>query len=727
MKVFVHTLVVLFLTFGLTTSTLSAQDNDPPPETFEEQQVLINEDSKDGMDLLEKHQSLIANGAVEISSRRSGNSMNYELADGKKAILLSSMPIMYQDRSGKNQLIDNSLTVDTSRDGYHYKNQAHAFSIYFPESSNRQADILLKSQTGYEISLWGQAALWYENASGESVIISQAAETTGNVEENTITYPERYPGISEIFSVRYTGVKHSLEIAELPEFLSGQQDGFLVFQETMTLPQGTQILVDGLLQAEDFITDKEIVFNNPGGTFLGKIPVPWIHENNRENYDPIKDSRLFLTYNVQFIDDRSIMVSVRVPVDWLKEPERIYPVTVDPSFNCFEDTGNDDGYQVNSAGFNGDADFLAVGYSSALGFPYPFTHMTFHDVNIPQGSTIDTVILHYKVYQTDSNLCSFKWIFEDSDNSNPIIYGPLVASRDYVDTYNYHSSYGETWTAGENRTIGDFYFGLQEVIDRPGWSSGNNISLAWTPYAAVGGYRLIYSYEGGVAPYLYIAYTEPPDDNYEPNDTRATAYILDDYEQTWLINIDSMGVQRDDDWYRIYVSPGYERVLINADFYHDQGNIDIGLYNLSGYELAYSKSVSDDENIDFTVDYGDAYYYIKVYGDNAGNFYDLWWDDLMPPICYTLDRSHFGSGLTPVASPVKSDECSTSYTYVADEYITLQATPDVDWWVGSWSGTDNDSSTSSTNHVTMPASNHSISVTYKTDGYNIFVPLLIKN
>jgi REP element-mobilizing transposase RayT len=120
------------------------------------------------------------------------------------------------------------------------------------------------------------------------------------------------------------------------------------------------------------------------------------------------------------------------------------------------------------------------------------------------------------------------------------------------------------------------------------------------------------------------------DDNYEQNDTLATAYDLSNLELTWLSAIDGYGLQADEDWYRIYVTPGYERILVDARFTHSQGDIDIALYNAAGTRLALSQGIVDNEYIDYLVPGGGTYYYIRVYYGNQGNQYDLWWDDVLP-------------------------------------------------------------------------------------------------
>ncbi len=61
--------------------------------------------------------------------------------------------------------------------------------------------------------------------------------------------------------------------------------------------------------------------------------------------------------------------------------------------------------------------------------------------------------------------------------------------------------------------------------------------------------------------------------------------------------------------------------------------------------------------------------------------------------CYSLIRTHTGSGSDPTASPANSTGCSSGQ-YHAGEAISLSASPAANWSVGSWSGTNNDATTS---------------------------------
>lgn len=89
--------------------------------------------------------------------------------------------------------------------------------------------------------------------------------------------------------------------------------------------------------------------------------------------------------------------------------------------------------------------------------------------------------------------------------------------------------------------------------------------------------------------------------------------------------------------------------------------------------------------------------------------------------CYTLTLSHTGNGTDPVASPANSTGCAVGH-YVAGQSISFSgASPESGWQISGWIGTDDDSSTASTNSLTMPAGVHSVSVTYAEITYDLTV------
>ncbi len=84
-------------------------------------------------------------------------------------------------------------------------------------------------------------------------------------------------------------------------------------------------------------------------------------------------------------------------------------------------------------------------------------------------------------------------------------------------------------------------------------------------------------------------------------------------------------------------------------------------------------------------------------------------------LCHTLTLTHTGTGGSdPVPSNTHSTGCPTGQ-YVMGAVIALVANPGSGWYVARWSGTDDDSSTSTNNILTMPDEEHTVTVSYVED------------
>jgi hypothetical protein len=142
-----------------------------------------------------------------------------------------------------------------------------------------------------------------------------------------------------------------------------------------------------------------------------------------------------------------------------------------------------------------------------------------------------------------------------------------------------------------------------------------------------GGTYYIRIYYGNAGNTYDLRWDDLTEDTYEENDTLESAWHPGyNWERKWLSTINGLGVQADDDWYRIDVDPGSERIQVDCRFTHADGDIDIALYDSGSTLLAQSTSVTDDEFIDYTGSVGGTYY-IRVFKGNANNTYNLWWDD----------------------------------------------------------------------------------------------------
>lgn len=120
------------------------------------------------------------------------------------------------------------------------------------------------------------------------------------------------------------------------------------------------------------------------------------------------------------------------------------------------------------------------------------------------------------------------------------------------------------------------------------------------------------------------------DDPYEPNNDAAHAYDDSSHPRTYLDELLGGGVQRDDDWYSITLSPDELRVQIQWSC-DGKGTIAIGLYSETG-DLIGSKSSTDGLEVLDVIVPAAGTYYVKVDGDNIGAKYDFEWNAFPPPV-----------------------------------------------------------------------------------------------
>ncbi len=103
------------------------------------------------------------------------------------------------------------------------------------------------------------------------------------------------------------------------------------------------------------------------------------------------------------------------------------------------------------------------------------------------------------------------------------------------------------------------------------------------------------------------------DDKYEDNDVFSQAKVI---SKGWYSLM-----SEDDDWFKIWLEEG-EEFGVQIQFTHAFGDIDLEIFNSTGFSIAWSMTSNDYERIDWITGYtGD--YYIRVINYAVPNNYDL--------------------------------------------------------------------------------------------------------
>ena len=166
--------------------------------------------------------------------------------------------------------------------------------------------------------------------------------------------------------------------------------------------------------------------------------------------------------------------------------------------------------------FHADSVLFAAGYAGALEQQASST-ARFLNVLLPQGATIYLAVLKIvSRIPASGTVCRTRVFAEAADDA-----GQIADDAAWHTARNAKTAATVDWTvppflADGINTSPDFAAVIQEVVNRPGWVSGNAINIFWDDednQSDIGAYRpgRAYEYEGGPgdAPVLEITYGYP--------------------------------------------------------------------------------------------------------------------------------------------------------------------------------------------------------------------------
>jgi hypothetical protein len=164
---------------------------------------------------------------------------------------------------------------------------------------------------------------------------------------------------------------------------------------------------------------------------------------------------------------------------------------------------------------NGDHDLGAGNYASSL--QQWGNGLRFNSINIPQGATITKAYLTFTArYDAPGSVA--KTMITGDKEPNAATFSNLAdfqsrrgkevggADNTKITTAQVPWDFDSTqkWNLGDTYTSPDISTVVQEIINQPNWSSGNNLALFWDDFAGKsdpGAWRSGFSYEGSMFAY----------------------------------------------------------------------------------------------------------------------------------------------------------------------------------------------------------------------------------
>jgi len=135
----------------------------------------------------------------------------------------------------------------------------------------------------------------------------------------------------------------------------------------------------------------------------------------------------------------------------------------------------DDGYWVVGQSFHNSATTARVGYEFMMFTPI-HSFFRFQNVTVPNATTISTATLTLVVGAAASTAFNMRMKGEDVDDS--VAYANLTAANDAANTGASVVWRGAaSWATSDVEVSPDIKTVIQEIVNRGGWASGNDLTL----------------------------------------------------------------------------------------------------------------------------------------------------------------------------------------------------------------------------------------------------------
>jgi hypothetical protein len=149
---------------------------------------------------------------------------------------------------------------------------------------------------------------------------------------------------------------------------------------------------------------------------------------------------------------------------------------------------------------------MVIGYNSGS---YRSFFVRFPDVTIPVGAIIQSAFVRVKSGATKTSDCYFDIYFNDADDAVAPT-SAADANSKALTTETAAWTAGE-WTSGLKYDTPDLKTLLQEIVDRPGWASGNAMMAMFLDDSSPD-WKVIIAYDTDPdnAPALHVVYDYAP-------------------------------------------------------------------------------------------------------------------------------------------------------------------------------------------------------------------------
>jgi RHS repeat-associated protein len=262
---------------------------------------------------------------AEIESLRTEDTATYLMSDGTYTLAQYESPIFYKDTEGTYQEIDNTLqnVIDTEENNTQVlENNENPLKITF--SKKLTASRLVKIKSGNYKLTWGidsenetlsNADAIIENTSSNMDAEDELQAMAHNKSSSSLTYKNMIPGVDLKYIISSGTLKENIVVKQAQDTYSYD---FLLGTDNLTAEK----LEDGSIRFFDAADHTKEVYN---------IPAPYMFDAQNS----LSDAVAFTLEETE----TGYRLNITADTDWINDPTRTFPVTIDPEVEYATQTG----------------------------------------------------------------------------------------------------------------------------------------------------------------------------------------------------------------------------------------------------------------------------------------------------------------------------------------------------------------------------------------------------
>lgn len=309
----------------------------------------------------------------ELTGKRTASSKTYLLDNGQLQTVVYAGDVHYLTEASRYEEIDNSITgcVTSRKSGrYSYQNRANRFTARFSSDMSQFPVLLEYRDHSIAMRPKGAAAATGTLCSDCSAEYKEAVDYYIGA-SNSIVYADAYANIDLIYDSRDNGVKELIVIkapADRSEF-------------------EFELMLDNVTAA---MAGDKICFNDSGGRTIFMLGELFAVDAAGEYTDDVSASLV--------TNQKSCSIKLRINENYLNDPQREYPIIIDPSVMVTGSTNTADAFVRSgnpSTNYKMD-EKLFIGKSPAYGLQRSYIKFTLPtDIS---ASSVTNVIMKLKLY-----------------------------------------------------------------------------------------------------------------------------------------------------------------------------------------------------------------------------------------------------------------------------------------------------------------------------------------